>query len=537
MELSPSTHVQTGYLTPTGFFISAADASRGFGKRLETFLNKLTILYKGKVGKVKRTPLYCYNNGKLYLPRTMITMLITARVIKQLAITIAPVVRTPMPIVMPLFLDQVLIVEWLMMHIYTSRRIAAGTATCLFNLKAGSGKTFVAAGLIASIGMDALYVAPTIYLGEQAVTDICNVLGPGTAVMYSAAVRAQPAQAAARVIVIVINSAVTRPDAFYTRFGMVVLDEVHMYASDHNMKIFSRCTWCALGMSATTSNINKNRDNVLKLALAFDNVVHAGNIPGFAYREDTKFTCIANVIKYRGPPSHTQFLTHESTGMLFTHYMHEQFLEDHARTRMAVYELVKLYDWRGPSQQRHRIYVFAEEIKLLKAAKCSFERVLAWLGRDDIKLAIDDVDNSKLFTGGSTISDVNNVQVLFSTYGFAGQGVSIIDMTAILLLTPRRSNFLQIFARILRRGSDLTIPRVVIDIQDVATALRGQLSERLPAYEFYGFAIEYEKINYTDVIPMEFVHKFVNAFWYHYAIFMRFPAAIPIINALIDVGL
>jgi len=527
----------TGWLTPTGFHVPTAALRRVFGAKYDKFLSKLTVVYKAKVGLPKRTPLYHYVGSEIYLPRTLILSLMRLTVIHQLAITIAAVPRVDLPTIIDLYPDQMLVVDHLIATVFTPRRIAAGTATCIFNLRAGQGKTFVAAGVISAVGLPTLYIAPTCYLAEQAVKDLTTVLGP-VAIEYTAGagVKKRAAIAAAHVVVITIDSALRLSDETYARFGLVVMDEVHMYCSDVRMRIFQRCTWCVLGLTATSEALTKGRDPILKQSLAFlsDDIIRAENIPGFAYRNDEKFTCVANIVKYSGPPSHTKFLTHASTDMLFTHYMHEQFLDDSIRLQLAVCKLIQLFDWRGPTDQRHRIYVFAEEIKLLRAAKHAFERMLMKYGRSDIvhALGIEDPDvdvaidapdapngiSTGMFTGGTKIGEVNDIRVLFATYGFAGQGVSIVDMTAILLLTPRRANFMQIFARILRRGSDLSIPRVIIDINDVCTALRGQLSARLPAYEFYEFDVTYTKIGYEDVYAYAVATvtpRLVDAYWIH----------------------
>ncbi len=57
----------------------------------------------------------------------------------------------------------------------------------------------------------------------------------------------------------------------------------------------------------------------------------------------------------------------------------------------------------------------------------------------------------------------------------------------------------QILSRILRRGSNMKIPRVVKDIVDDKTALRYQVGDRRAAYEFYGFIVHERKVKYTTI--------------------------------------
>lgn len=72
-------------------------------------------------------------------------------------------------------------------------------------------------------------------------------------------------------------------------------------------------------------------------------------------------------------------------------------------------------------------------------------------------------------------------------------------MTAILFITPRKANMKQTIARVLRRGSDISIPRIVVDFVDNKTALRYQVGARKQAYEFYQFKIEEVKVKYDNV--------------------------------------
>ena len=92
-----------------------------------------------------------------------------------------------------------------------------------------------------------------------------------------------------------------------------------------------------------------------------------------------------------------------------------------------------------------------------------------------------------------------NARMLLTTYGYAGTGISIDKMTAIVFLTPRRAQMKQIIPRILRRGGDLSITRRIIDIIDKRTPMQYQYGDRSIAYDFYGMQVVASKVQWMDL--------------------------------------
>jgi DNA or RNA helicases of superfamily II len=472
-------------LTHEGFIVPYSLLKKRIGsEQINVLFKKLTIITPQKIGPPIVAKMYepgkCDGKWFVRLPRTLMRDLLEKKILNSVKVDFAPPTRigaepegTPIPLQTKLFDNQQLILEYLMSNVFTPERISGGTATGILNLRAGLGKTFVAAGVISRLRFRTLYIVPKRPLAAQAARDIAAALP-----QLSIANGLQGAEDA-DIVVLVINTALMQPSEFFRGFGLVILDEVHSYCSAQRRKIlWSASTWAVLGMSATTEDRADGLDIIAHKELAFDGIIRAENIPGFAH-DEVKFDCTAKVIKYYGPPEYTQNLTHESTGLVFTHYMHEQFLNDKFRLSLAVNELAKLYN------DGHNIYVFAEEIELLRRAKEAFEQAT---GAAESEMFIGGLDDERL----AAISDT--ARVLFSTYGYAGTGISIVRMSAILFLTPRKANMKQILARILRRGSDPAIPRVVVDIVDEKTALRHQFKERRAAYDQYGFKISTLKI-------------------------------------------
>jgi hypothetical protein len=167
---------------------------------------------------------------------------------------------------------------------------------------------------------------------------------------------------------------------------------------------------------------------------------------------------------------------------------------------LVLNELRELYEWRGKSGERHLIYIFCEKLEPLGK---TFDRLKDIYGEE---LAIPEF---KSLTGGAKAAELEetraNANIILTTYGYGGTGISINRATAILFLTSRKAKMKQILARILRRGSDTTIRRQVRDIVDVRTPLQHQVKKRMIAYELYGMTINERFIRYdhSSLMPNE----------------------------------
>lgn len=517
-----------GFLGLYGLVVPMCTLQARLGNKLPILLNKLTIVHRQKVGPPKRALMYKYAeyNGVrcIHLPRTLAKNFLDNKILTSVDMLFPPLREIPAQLCIDLFGNQQILIKYLLDNIYTDERIASGTACALLNLRAGMGKTFVAAGIIARLGLRALYIVPKRPLMVQAVKDLRACFYPDDGLPppmligpYGKTKKKDPNTnvAAQGVTVIVINSALDRDTEFFRGYSLVIYDEVHSYCSDTRREIFRKASASVcLGMTATSEDRNDGFDPIAHKELAFDGIIRADAIPEFTY-EDVEFECEAKIINYSGPESHTHNLTHEATGKVFTHYMHNQYINDKYRLQLAVDELIALYDWRSDHLDndglplKHNIYVFAEELEILKTARTAFIAALATRRRGDI---IEDIDlpedtGLEMFTGGlkdDKITDiVKSGRILFSTFGYAGTGISILKMSAMLFLTPRKANMKQIIARILRRGSDTRIPRIVVDIVDKKTALQYQVGSRKLAYDFYGFVENLIKLKYTDIVLHE----------------------------------
>jgi hypothetical protein len=98
----------------------------------------------------------------------------------------------------------------------------------------------------------------------------------------------------------------------------------------------------------------------------------------------------------------------------------------------------------------------------------------------------------------TTLREAQDARIVLTTYGYSRRGVSLTNMTALVLATPRRNGMTQILGRITRRGSDETIVRQVVDIKDISTPLKGQSTDRRKAYKAKAWPISRLRISYAD---------------------------------------
>ena len=367
--------------------------------------------------------------------------------------------------------------------------ITSPTGTASLNLRAGYGKTFIAGGLIYSLGVRALYVVPTRELAKQTVDDLSAILPDGANVRYVDAsdelvkiVNGENKEC--DVCVAVINTVLIAAQKCGTArmsaaFSLAILDEVHTYCSQKRSEIF----WIAqtnfmFGMSAT---IGDRRDGFdFAVAHHLPPLIDAAQVRGFSYGENP-FTLHVHAIRFKARADFAQNLRHETTGEIFTHYMYEQFARDDERNELIAHCARELYA-RG-----HNTFIFVEErAHAEKLRDC----VVRYIPQDEIVLFYGGTSEE---TRALAIAE-DGARVIIATFSYCGTGISIVRMSAMILASPRYSNMKQIVGRILRRGSDAAIVRDVIDIVDYKTCLARQFRIRQNAYDYYGAKYDVQNV-------------------------------------------
>jgi superfamily II DNA or RNA helicase len=479
----------------TGFNLPASYLRRRLGNAYQKFLEDLTVRTKQTIGpdKIARAYSEYFVDGYKFisLPRVVCQDMKKNGFIKNINNNM-PIGRQINLIAEGKLNDcQQIIVDVLMKNIYNNDNIIKGISNCTFVMGAGKGKTFVAAGIIGQIGKTTLYVAPTKHLRVQAVDDlrkmypaakIYQVKGKEVTSVLAGETKKLFDFRTADICVCVINTAIKMPTEFFNNFGFTIFDEVHMYCAPEFSKIFWKSqTNCVMGMTATPSRTD-GFDLIYKKCVG--DIVTADSLLEAAeyVADDVKFTGKVTAIYYYGAPEHTVTTTRLVGGrdIIYVQGIIRQLIEDETRNNMAVDEIMKLY-----TDITRNIFVFSES-------------------RDHLILLADLLSNkihepAGILRGGVSRDQITlavGSRIILTTYSYSGTGVSIKKMNALVFLTPRRSNMVQILGRILRLGGDHTIQREIIDIVDARTPLRGQFTcvrndkaTRQKAYEFYGFPV------------------------------------------------
>jgi superfamily II DNA or RNA helicase len=420
------------------------------GLNMEKIKSDLTLKHEGKYGDIVCRLWHDLDEGRqIMLPRFYDVPALPDRI----PVKFGKVCRQAFPSAPKLHENQAILLTHLMDNVYSPKMLAAGRASCTLNLRAGLGKTYVAAALIARLGLRTLVIVPNTALKKQVTDDLTAVLGECPTI-------------------VVVNTACKWTSEQFAEYSLIVIDEIHGMCSESRRAIFWKCgTWAMLGLSATTDERADGFDPIYRLHMG--PIIHANDVPGFDAADDA-FSLQVRAIYYYGPDEYTQNLKHESTGSIFCPYMYEQFADDPERTELAACEILNLF------AAGHCIYVFSTNVRALE------------LMRDRLAPHIDK-DKIDLFCGGSTAAHIEHVRetsrIILATYSYAGTGVSITKMTAAVFLTPRKTGLVQICARIMRRGGDTSITRIIVDIIDARTALNGQFNYRCEAYDFYDATI------------------------------------------------
>jgi hypothetical protein len=167
--------METVDLTYNGLIFPIELLKKKLKKHYDLFLNKLTLTYQGKVGPPKTVYLYkkvLYKKTPcLILPRTLIKFFVDNKLISKVNIKYKKIININIELKNKLFDNQLLIMNYLIGNCFTISKINTGQACAVINLRAGMGKTFVAAGLINHFKYRTLVIVPKKPLQVQAIKD------------------------------------------------------------------------------------------------------------------------------------------------------------------------------------------------------------------------------------------------------------------------------------------------------------------------------------------------------------------------------
>lgn len=397
---------------------------------------------------------------------------------------------------------------------------AGGAHSLYLQMGTGLGKSRLGLAAGVHLGGPIFVVAPTKAIREQWL-DEARALYPWLACApYNnppkKSRKTPPGPGTHDIVVGIVNTVRAKPPGFFAGYATVILDEAHELSSPSNLGALwlgQGAKW-VLGISATPE----------ERADGFDRVVHhfLGG-PVWAEKDIPRFD-IGGVdfrgrvreVEYAGDPDCCETVL-SAAGTVSAIETIGNIIRDPGRLRLVAAEVERLYRLHeteadpapfglGPREageageaappRRHGIFVFAEHRDYLPALRAV---LLARIGAED--LAVPELEGPVVLRGGATRADMGRARrarIVLTTYGYSRRGVSLVDMTAIILATPRRNGMRQILGRVTRRGSDESIVRVVVDIKDVATALKGQSSSRRKIYKEKGYPIARVRVTHAD---------------------------------------
>lgn len=394
-----------------------------------------------------------------------------------------------------------------------------GQAGVIIKIDAGLGKTFVSIGIIARLRVKTLIVVHTELILLQWRRELKRSF-PHIKIGYCYDTKKRDGD----VVVAIINSIgkgeismtfgaevkQTNLDDYFGEFGLVVIDEVHLYTSTKRREFFNRCqSPYMIGLSATPDEGVKVFERILPWFCGQIVTIDDANITSVP---SAAFTGRVHQICYSGPPAFTRRVT-GSIGVDFNGVI-KQYANDHYRNIMIVLEIQKLI------HARHNVLVFVEYCEHVDTLYLLLRRILGQISIHRITTdeaaaesaadlpirpshAAESTADVKLVSlmGGASESEISNAdtaRVIITTYRYMSVGKSIPRLDALVMGTPRRNYMRQITGRIFRLGGDTSIERQIIDIVDKKTDLAGQWMTRMKYYQSCRYPIIRRNITWDD---------------------------------------
>lgn len=476
------------YITNNGILIKQNDIDNIFSKTgYNAFIKKLKVENIKTIGKRKyKKTLLLYKlinspDGKTFLniPRFVDLKLMISSTIE---IKYHNLIKSGEDILnkigndsVDLKIGQKLCLDYLLHNYFNEDKVKKGLSSCIFVMATGLGKTYVSAALIEKLHEKTLVIIPNKANIEGWYDPFKFYLKNITVGEYNSSRKED-----GDIIIMTIDSALSKnlPNDYFKQFGFIIYDEIHNYPTNTYQEIFWKCNFkYCLGLTATPDERGDVMDKVYYNHVG--DVVKAIDIPGFNDAIDTvNWIGSVTLIKYYGLPEYT--VQHKNAvGWTDTDKMYKQFTIDPDRTEML---LNLIHD---KAQQNKNIFVFAVHRDYLHILHDKYNE--RFNQNNDYETKIVE------FMGGATDETKsiakNIAQIIFTTFSYAKEGVSIIRMNTIIIAHPIRNKMRQIIGRILRLGGDPTIPREIIDICDMNTTLKSQYSTRKQVYNEKNFPI------------------------------------------------
>lgn len=391
-------------------------------------------------------------------------------------------------------------------HLINEHLFVNGTA--YFSLFTGAGKTACSIGLICKLKLKTLVIVPSSKdLQSQWVDEINNITTGINVLAYNNSMGDRHLDPKYDVVIIIVNTFCKKTPDFVKTFGLVIIDEAHEFCSSK----FSESLWIIqsikyhLGLSATPHERKDTLDTLLDQFLG--KPIEADTIPNVNMNKET-FEGQVKKLEYSGHHEYTDVVLNKN-GDTNNALTLRKIVSDPYRIKLILKLLRELYD----HIDSHHIFVFAEHRDYIILLR---EFIFNEFGQDsvlDLEEEHPDTLNShssglQVLRGGASKELVQHVRkegakIVLTTYGYSRRGIDLPNMTAMLLVTPRRSGLMQVLGRITRKRSDVKKIRQVIDIVDICSIYKNQFYDRKQVYDKKNWKITKDKINWNQIDLIE----------------------------------
>ena len=392
--------------------------------------------------------------------------------------------------------NQKIITDEIMSKYFTKERIALGSAGVILNLEAGQGKSFVAAYLITKIQRKTAIILHSTALIEQWAKVLRASLGDTVSIGYYYGVK----KINGDIMIMIVDSASSNmfkignetltPVEFYNRFGLIIVDECHVFANKMALKAMrSAQAPCMLGLSATPDEHPNGYDNAVWWSLG--PILDSKKIRNFVSTADN-FKAVVHRIMYYGPTNYTKIIINSATETVSFAETTNMLCMDKHRNQLVINCILE-----GLALNLS-IFVFADRRAYLSELRDLLESQAPVNSE-----ILDSAEDFVRIVGGAAPGDLEraeiNSRVIFTTYQYMGTGKSVVKMNGLVLAHPRKSKMKQYINRIFRLGSDESITRHIWDICDMKLKASSQWHTRLEHYAAKKYEIVPKKIKYEDI--------------------------------------
>lgn len=529
-------------LTNGGLEIDIQVLKAKFGEKgYKSILRKFILRYKSPIGTYYiEKKMYDLSKTKLLLPRFSSTALINAGITKSPKVLLSEGEDFNMEFIGEPTHNQRVISDHVMNNYFSKDKKDSGQCGVTIYMLAGGGKTFLSMYLMSLIKKKTLIIVPNTYLLQQWRELLTEFIPEARIGVYYG-----KEQVDGDIVVGIVNSLskeiIVKPNNpidiknikgdkvkeskvkgskvkkikkvkeeniktsdYCSKFGLVVLDESHMYTTDSFKYIYKNVqSTYMLGLSATPNERDDGSDKISHLNVG--EVLDCSKIDNYI-SDDNTFISDVNIIKYVAPLEYSENRILESNGMISVPLMLEDLTADPYRNTLIIESIVKMLNF----EEGMNIFVFSDRRAHCELLEDKLIQRLSEINKDiefTENISEEKIEVICTMYGGCSGDLIqtakNEASVIFTTYAYSSTGVSIDKLNGLVLATPRKSKARQILGRIFRNKKEfLEKKRYVIDICDVNSCFKQQLYGRIPAYKERNSVITYENVSWKNIQNM-----------------------------------